>query len=157
LLKGGKVNEAISCFGDTIRQDDNCAEAHYNMAMAMGVQGKYNEVVKQLNKALFIEPNNTDFLNNLAWLYGTVDDTSVMDADKAVEIAKRACELTGYKEAKYLDTLAAAYASAGKFEEAKAAAEKALNIAKKTGQGNLAVGIQGRLKLYEAGQPYRQK
>ncbi len=56
-----------------------------------------------------------------------------------------------------LDTLGAAYASAGKFAEAKATAEKALNIAKSSGKEDLAGKIQKRIKLYEAGQPYREQ
>ena len=56
-----------------------------------------------------------------------------------------------------LDTLAVSYAAAGRFEEAIATAEKALNIAKETDRESLVVGIQERIKFYEAGQPYRQK
>ena len=76
---------------------------------------------------------------------------------KAVELAQHTCELTGYKDPSLLDTLAVAYAAAGRFDEAKATAEKALNIAKETGRENLAVAIQERIKLYQANQQYRQK
>ena len=56
-----------------------------------------------------------------------------------------------------LDTLAVAYAAADRFDEAKATAEKALNIAKSSGKEDLAGKIQKRIKLYEAGQPYREQ
>jgi hypothetical protein len=56
-----------------------------------------------------------------------------------------------------LDTLAVAYAAAGKFNDAIVTAEKALNIAKTAGQENTAREIQNRLELYKAGKPYREK
>jgi spermidine synthase len=54
-----------------------------------------------------------------------------------------------------LDTLAAAYAAAGRFAEAVAAAERAVPLAESGGQAELARRIQSRLELYRAGRPYR--
>jgi tetratricopeptide (TPR) repeat protein len=104
-----------------------------------------------------LTPNNVGVLNNLAWVLATVDDVSLEDANRAIKYAERACVLTGYKEPKLLDTLAAAYAAGGRFEEAKATAEKALNGTKAAGPEELAGEIQKRIKLYETGQRYIQK
>ncbi len=54
-------------------------------------------------------------------------------------------------------TLASGFAAAGKFDEAVRIAEKALNAARISGRENLIVDIQKRIKLYEAGQPYREQ
>ncbi len=88
---------------------------------------------------------------------GHFGEVSIENANKAIEFAQHACELTGYNEAEFLDTLAAAYAAAGRFEEAKATAEKALRSQRSSGREDLAGEIEKRIKLYEAGQPYRQK
>ena len=72
----------------------------------------------------------------------------------AIKFAKKACELTKYKQPEVLDTLAAAYASAGRFSEAVTTAEKALQLAQASQQDKLIVGIQKHLKLYKAEQPY---
>ncbi len=84
-------------------------------------------------------------------------DTSIQDVSRAVEYAQRACKLTGYKEAAFLDTLAVAYAAVGRFKDAIATAEQAINIAKAQKREILVSEIQGRLDLYRAGKPYRQK
>jgi tetratricopeptide (TPR) repeat protein len=77
--------------------------------------------------------------------------------NEAIGYAKRACELTGGKDAECLDTLASAFAAAGKFDEAARIAEKALNAAKISGRENLIVDIQKRMELYQAGMRDRQK
>ena len=55
-----------------------------------------------------------------------------------------------------LNTLAAAYAEAGRFPEALAAARKALNLATQQDNQTLADALYARIALYEAGEPYRQ-
>ncbi|MGA2680016.1 MAG: tetratricopeptide repeat protein, partial [Sedimentisphaerales bacterium] len=140
FLKEGKLNEAITCFNEVIKQDENLAEAHYNLGVASGRQkrsdealrtgknkaeiytnigtaytqlGKYNLAIENWAKATELKPDDAELLNNLAWLLATTSDVSVSDANKAVELAQHACELTGYKNPSFLDTLAAAYAAAG--------------------------------------------
>jgi len=55
-----------------------------------------------------------------------------------------------------MDTLAAAYANAGKFDQAVKTAEKAVELAKAAENQNLADDIQSRLDLYQAQRPYRE-
>ena len=119
--------------------------------------GKFGPGIYNFNKAVEQNPDSIVNLNRLAWALVTVEDASLRDANKAIEAAGRACELTGNKDAEYLDTLAVTYAAAGRFEEAKETAKKALSIAKSSGRADLAGEIQERIKLYEAGKPYRQK
>ena len=119
--------------------------------------GKYGPGIYNFNKAVEQKPDSIVNLNRLAWALATVEDTSLRDANKAIDAARRACELTGNNDAEYLDTLAVAYAAGGRFEEAKATANKALSAARATGREDLAGEIEKRIKIYEAGQPYRQK
>ena len=57
----------------------------------------------------------------------------------------------------YLDTLGVAYSEAGRFNEAVQAAQVALELAKGTGSGEQVRQIQERVKLYQAGRPYREE
>ena len=116
-----------------------------------------NLAIENWTKAAELKPDDAEILNNLAWVLATTGDVSVQDANKAVELAQHACELTGYKNPSFLDTLAAACAAAGRFDDAVKTAKQALDIAKSGGQEDLTNEIQSHIKLYEAGQPYRQK
>jgi len=157
LLTTGKPEEAITHFIYVLQKGVTPAETYVNLGSAYIQVGKYDLAIQNLTKSIELKPDNIDVLNKLAWLFAAVDNASIHNAQKAVEFAKRGCELTGYNDPMLLDTLAVAYAAAGRFDEAKVTAEKALNIAKETGRENLVVGIQERIKFYEAGQPYRQK
>ncbi|MHC4962889.1 MAG: hypothetical protein ACYTGA_12320, partial [Planctomycetota bacterium] len=63
----------------------------------------------------------------------------------------RACTLTGYKSPGTLDTLAAAYASAGDFERAVMTAQKAATLATQEGNPALTEIIESHLRLYQSG------
>jgi len=155
LQLAGRPDEAIKYLNEGLKINKG-QETYANLGSAYIQAGKYDLAIANLTKAIELKPDNIEVLNKLAWLFGAVDNTSIHNAQKAIEFAQQGCELTGYKDPMLLDTLAVAYAAAGRFDEAKATAEKALSIAKETGRENLAVEIQNRIKLYEAGQQYRQ-
>jgi tetratricopeptide (TPR) repeat protein len=68
-------------------------------------------------------------LNDLAWILATHPDPEVRDGAEALEPAQRAADLTRRRDPQVLDTLAAAYAAAGRYGEAIANAQKALQLA----------------------------
>ncbi|WPD24504.1 MAG: rhomboid family intramembrane serine protease [Candidatus Electrothrix scaldis] len=65
-------------------------------------------------------------LNSLAWILATDPDPAFRNGTEAVELALRACEKDGWNEAMYIDTLAAAYAEADRWEEAIATQQQAI-------------------------------
>ena len=65
--------------------------------------------------------------------------------------------MTGYGQGAFVDTLCAAYAEAGRFDEAVKTAEKLLDWAESAGQKGLVEKINNRLGLYKAGKPYRER
>ena len=74
--------------------------------------------------------------------------------DEAVELATRAASGAGAESPDLLDTLAAAYAEAGRFEEARETARRALRVAVATKRQDLAKALRSRLEHYESDQPY---
>jgi hypothetical protein len=66
----------------------------------------------------------------------------------------RGCELTHYQTTIYVGTLAAAYAEAGRFDEAISTAEKACTLASAAGEPGLLQKNQELLLLYQKHQPY---
>jgi hypothetical protein len=94
--------------------------------------------------------------NNLAWQLATHEASVGGDPGHAVVFARRACELTGNREYAYLDTLAAAYANEGRFNDAVTIAQKAIELARTAGQTQAVSEITGRLELYRSGHAYRE-
>jgi tetratricopeptide (TPR) repeat protein len=80
--------------------------------------GDFKGGIIDCQKALLLDTNCFLAYNNLAWLLATAPQSKLRDGQKAVEYAKRACELTLWKNPYCLGTLAAAYAETSNFSEA---------------------------------------
>ncbi len=70
--------------------------------------------------------------------------------------AEQANALTDGQQPFVLDVLAMAYAEAGRFDDARQTAAKALDLATAANLPGMASGIRQRLQLYQAGQPFRE-
>ena len=73
-----------------------------------------------------------------------------------MELAQQANQLVGENPV-FLSTLAAAYAEAGRFDDARRSVQKAIDLARAVGRPALADELNGELKLYEAGLPFHQE
>jgi hypothetical protein len=157
LLEAGHYNEAIEHFNNVRQINKNHVNAYVNLGMAYSQLGQYGLAIQNWKKALELKPNSAEALNNMAYVLATVDNPSIQDVNKAIELAQHACELTGYKEPVMLNTLSIAYAAAGKFDDAIIRAKQAINAAKARRQEKLALEIEERLELYRKGISYIQK
>ena len=92
-------------------------------------------------------------LNNLAWVLATSPEDSLRDGQRSIELATEACEMTDYKEAFILSTLASGYAETGDFESAKKWAAKAVELSESDEQ---RAGIQDELENYKKSEPWRE-
>ena len=66
-------------------------------------------------------------INNYAWLLATSPDAAIRDGERAVSLMEELLS-AGRREAAWVDTLAAAYAEAGRFDEAVEMQEEALTL-----------------------------
>ena len=80
----------------------------------------------------------------------TTSEKNLRDPKKAIELARRACELTDFKKPATLYTLSIACASAGQFQQAIENAQQALSLANTAKQNTLAMKIQKHLQSLEA-------
>jgi tetratricopeptide (TPR) repeat protein len=92
----------------------------------------------------------------LAWLQATSSVAELRNGDKAIEYATKACELTEWKNALYVDTLAAAYAETGNFDSAVKWEKEAISLLTKEEPAEQRAAFEERLKLYQSGKPYRE-
>ena len=92
-------------------------------------------------------------LNNLAWVLSTSTKEEVRDGNRAVELATEASELTDYKQAFILSTLASGYAENGDFETARKWAAKAVELSESDEQRE---GIQDELERYKENKAWRE-
>jgi tetratricopeptide (TPR) repeat protein len=156
LLKSGRLNEAIDQFQLAVRLNSQLVDARYNLAKALVRAGRFHEAVEQGREAIRQVPNQARIYRFLAWLIATHEPDKVLDPAEAVKLAEQACALTARHDAVCLDTLAAAYASAGRFSEAESTAKEAWQLAQAMGQVSLAEEIHIRLQLYRDRKPYRE-
>jgi tetratricopeptide (TPR) repeat protein len=156
LLQEGNVDAAIVQYQKALQINPGAAKVHNNLHRALLLRGSVDEAIAQCQKALQIDPNSAEALNNLAWLLATSPDAHIRDGAQAVRYAERACELTHYGMTPVVGTLAAAYAEAGRFDDAIEAAEKACAMASKSGEQDLLEKNQKLLALYRAHQPYHE-
>ena len=105
-------------------------------------------------EALRLRPDLAEPASRLARFLATCSEMRFRDGARAVALAERAAELTQYRSARVLDTLAAAYAAAGRFAEAVTSAHRAQQRASLDGQGPLAGEIEARLALYARGEAF---
>jgi len=157
LLTAGRPKDAIEHLNEALRTSKEPVKVYENLGKAYAQLGQYRPAIQNWTKAVELKPDNVPVLNDLAWLLATTGDVSAEDANKAVKYAQHVCDFTGYKKPEFLDTLAVAYAAAGRFEDAVNTANQAIDIARAGNQEDLANEIQSRMKLYQAGQRYQQK
>jgi len=150
----GRRSAGIEAFRRAIAHDPNSVDSHHNLANELVLEGRYDEALNEYRAALRLKPEWPVCMNNLAFLIAAYPELSPRDANEAIHLAERACELTGYKDPSYLDTLAVAYASAGRFGEAVDTARRALGLADAAGQTQLGDVIRSHLSLYTQGKPW---
>ncbi len=95
-------------------------------------------------------------LNNLAWVLATSPQDDLRDGDKALEYGLKACEVSEYKEAHILSTLAAAYAEVGDFDSARKWSTKAIEIGEEEDNEQLDQ-LKQELESYEEEKPWREE
>jgi len=152
----GDLDKAINHYKIALKIKPDHFRTNYNMGNALMLKGDVNAAVGYYKRALEMDPGSSDLANTLAWILATNKDPEIRNGKDAVLYAEMACKGTGYKEASLLDTLAAAYAEAGRFPEAARTAQKAIERAEASGDKSLLGEMKKRLQLYQSGKAYHE-
>jgi tetratricopeptide (TPR) repeat protein len=156
LLRRGRIDEALVHFQKTIDLNPQNANAHANFGSALLAKGSIRDAISEYRKSLQLSPENVAAQTNLAWLLATSSDPSARNGAEAVELAEEASRSSGGTRPVIQRTLAAAYAEAGRFDEARAAARQALEAADSQGNSALSGFLRKEIVLYEASRPYHK-
>ena len=180
LLDGGRIEEAISQYHEALRLKPDDAAAHNKLGIALATKNQIDDAINQFREAIRLKPDYSDAqknlakalelkrkldlpasdpaaLNNAAWALATSPDDKIRNGARAVQLAERACELTHYRTTIMVGTLAAAYAEAGRFDEAIATGQKACALASELGETNLLKSNLELIALYQAHRPYHEQ
>ncbi len=150
--RGGRPRKAIDKLSVVLEgQPDHPMALHLRGDALLGI-GKQAEAIADYEKALKLQPDDTGVLNNLAWVLATSPDETLRDGKRAIELAVKACELTEYKEAHILSTLAAGYAETGDFDTAIKWSQKAVEL----GKDDQLEQLTEELESYRAKKPFRE-
>ena len=155
LAGQGRREEAMPQLRQAIRLHPD-SDARLLLATLSYQTHKFPEAIAEYRDVLKVKPDQPEALNNLAWLLATCSDGTLRDGAEAVRLAENACRLSGYKQARELFTLAAAYAEGGRFPEAVEAAQKSIEAAKAGGNTQLAAVGGQLLTLFRADKPYHE-
>jgi len=155
LAVAGHLQEAVTHFRLAAQIDPRFVEARYGLAVALAKSGQVREAVAEFDGLLREQPQVPSVETMLAWLLATPEDPRLRDGPRAVRLAEDAVERTNRQDPDALNSLAAADAESGRFDEAVQTAEVALTIARAQGRTSLASALADRLALYRAGHPAR--
>jgi tetratricopeptide (TPR) repeat protein len=155
LWQEGDHEGALSHFVRITEEDPNSAQAWLQVANVQAELGRWPAAAAALERATDLTPGDWGLVNFRAWVLSTAPDDSVVDGDLAVELAERMIAGAGDQDPNLLDTLAAAYARAGRFTEAVTTARRALELARNSQDERLAKEIAERIELYEGERPYQ--
>jgi tetratricopeptide (TPR) repeat protein len=151
----GRSEPAMEHYRRAIALRPDNVEAHANLGLLLSAQGRAAEAAREFQDALLRMPDFAPALAGLAWIRATAADPALRNSDEAVALAERAAAQTARRDVASLDALAAAYAAAGRFDEAVAAARAGVDAATAVGALEVATQFRQRLQLYEQGRPYR--
>jgi tetratricopeptide (TPR) repeat protein len=127
------------------------------MALATSQLGDFARAVRHGREALRIDPALDSAANNLAWLLATAPDPHARDPEESIHIMERLLREAERPDPAYLDTLASAYAAAGRFPDAVSTAARAEKLAREGQRWAEAEKIHARLLRYREGDPWIER
>lgn len=151
----GEYGKAVADCTRAIVLQPTYWRAWMNRGITFYLDGQYAEAADDYETAMGLEPLSAVPYNALAWLRATAPERQVRDGVVAMRLAERAVQLGDTSQ--HRDTLAAAYAEAGRYQRAAREEARAIALLREEGREDAVAGFQKRLELYRQGRPFRQR
>ena len=149
-----QLDLAIKHLRESLKTEPEFLKARSNLANALYKRGDIKDALEEAYLILEAKPDMEYYLNFVAWIRATSASEELRNPEEAVRLATKACELASYENVEIINTLAAAFASAGRFDDAVQITEEAIKLAPSNGNRELAEKTQKRLQLYKRNLPY---
>jgi Tfp pilus assembly protein PilF len=146
----GEFDRAIQDYNQAIRLSPQNAQLYRGICYRH--QKQFDKALADFDEAIRLAPEQAGGYNSRAWLCATCAEPQYRNAARALEDALKACELSSWKSAEHLGTLAAACAEAGRFEEAAKWQAQAVELSPLSEK----VDANSLLAAYQAGKTYRE-
>jgi len=156
LARKGDYASATNQFAYALLLKPAWADVHFTFGQVLLQLGDAPNGLQHFQEAVRLAPDSPLALNGLAWLLATCPDATVRNGPEAVRLAEQACVVTSRRNPELLDTLAAAYAEAGRFPEAIQAAQEALALARTAGDKAAVNQAEHLLGFFQSGRPFRE-
>jgi protein O-mannosyl-transferase len=155
LYLRGNASEAVTHLETVLKTSPENASAQFYLGQARASLRQMDPALAHLRAAVRLRPDWPDALGALAWILATAPDIQHRNGGEALTLVQTISTVTDQRQPTLLDTLAAAYAEVGRFDDAVLTAQRALDRARSFGNTNLAAEIGARIHLYQKHQPYR--
>lgn len=147
---------ALRDFKQALKYNPNALEVRFDRSQLFAAMGLYKSAIEDLRVLTTASPMTAEFANALAWLLATCPDARLQNGNEAVSFALKAASID--RNARYLDTLAAAQARKGDFKPAVETQQAVLDkLTKEKAAPETIEECTARLSLYKAGKAYTQK
>ena len=124
-----RFDEAIIYYRKAVELRPGLSAFHSSLANTLIETRDIEEAVVHFDKALQLDQSDPFLLNNFAWILATCPNDSIRKGERAVELARKAVQISAEKDLNILGTLAAALAEVGRFDEAVKTELKAYDMA----------------------------
>jgi tetratricopeptide (TPR) repeat protein len=150
--EAGDIDAAIADYSAALKLDPADVRALHSRSTAWMYKHQYSKALEDVNEVVRRDPNDIVAHRRRAYIRAAAPDRALRDGKQAVADARRAGELSQWKQAETISVLAAAYAELGDFPKAVELETKALSMSQdKQARAEYAA----TLKLYQQRQPYR--
>jgi tetratricopeptide (TPR) repeat protein len=143
--EGGHADEAIALLKNGVEKQPNLPDGQNGLGVALAHAGDLEEATAHLQKAVDLAPQDAGYRYNL----GRVLAARSMFAEALPQFSE-AARITNLQDPTILQMLAAMQSETGRYADAVATAQTALNLARQRQNQALAASLETNLARYQA-------
>ena len=143
--EGGHLGDAIDLLRKGVEKLPNSPDGQNGLGIALAHAGNLEEATEHLQKAVQLAPDDAGYRYNFGRVYAA--RSLFIDA---LQQFSEAARLTRMQDPAILQMLAAMQSETGRYADAVATAQQALNLARQQQNLSLAASLEGNLERYQA-------